>query len=138
MVYLYICSACERGDHTHCEKGQPAPPGVFGGSKCKCLHEAHNTMTTPETAETAAAIETLRDVAHNAASPCISRDEAQRIDAHITALESALASSQHRVEELTKRINEDPALVFWERLHASLDEAELGLRSALAREKEGK
>lgn len=37
MVYLFLCDACERGDHQHCSKGHPAPPGVYGGSKCNCF-----------------------------------------------------------------------------------------------------
>jgi hypothetical protein len=37
MVYLYLCKACEDEHHGECEKGFPAPPGVFGGSKCTCL-----------------------------------------------------------------------------------------------------
>lgn len=41
MVFLYLCSACERGDHANCEKGNPAPPGVYGGSKCKCFDASH-------------------------------------------------------------------------------------------------
>ena len=36
MVYLYYCSACENGQHKYCEIGHSAPPGVCGGSKCRC------------------------------------------------------------------------------------------------------
>jgi len=36
MVYLYYCGACEDGRHKDCELGHPAPPGVYGGSKCRC------------------------------------------------------------------------------------------------------
>ncbi len=36
MVYLYYCKACEEGRHKDCELGHPAPPGVYGGSKCRC------------------------------------------------------------------------------------------------------
>ncbi len=36
MVRIYTCEACERGDHAHCERWHPAPPGFFGGSRCVC------------------------------------------------------------------------------------------------------
>jgi len=36
MVYLYLCSACQQNDHKNCERGHPAPPGVIGGSLCRC------------------------------------------------------------------------------------------------------
>lgn len=36
MVYLYYCSACEKGKHKKCELGHPAPKGHYGGSKCRC------------------------------------------------------------------------------------------------------
>ena len=41
MVYLYLCEACKRGDHEHCNKGIPAPKGMYGGSKCKCFDQSH-------------------------------------------------------------------------------------------------
>ena len=36
MVCLYTCGACLKGDHVNCERGHPAPKGVFGGSSCIC------------------------------------------------------------------------------------------------------
>lgn len=48
MVYLYLCPACERGDHEHCEIGDPAPPGVCGGSKCKCMDPSHRVTARPD------------------------------------------------------------------------------------------
>lgn len=36
MVWLYLCTACQRGDHGNCDIGTPAPPGHYGGSKCRC------------------------------------------------------------------------------------------------------
>jgi len=35
-MYAYTCGACQMGNHERCEKGHPAPPGVFGGSRCIC------------------------------------------------------------------------------------------------------
>lgn len=46
MVYLFLCQACEKGDHKNCSKGHPAPPGVYGGSKCKCFDLSHNYTPT--------------------------------------------------------------------------------------------
>ena len=46
MVYLYLCDACLRGDHENCSKGNPAPKGVYGGSKCKCFDLSHNYKPT--------------------------------------------------------------------------------------------
>jgi len=43
MVYLFLCEACKIGDHEHCSKGVPAPEGVYGGSKCKCFDQSHNS-----------------------------------------------------------------------------------------------
>jgi len=37
MVYLYTCMRCELGDHDRCEKGHPAPTGVYGGTRCRCF-----------------------------------------------------------------------------------------------------
>lgn len=42
MVFLFLCPACENNDHEHCSKGYPAPPGQYGGSKCKCFVCADN------------------------------------------------------------------------------------------------
>ena len=42
MVMLYTCEACKRGEHKKCEKGNPAPPGYFGGSLCNCHHMDHS------------------------------------------------------------------------------------------------
>jgi hypothetical protein len=48
MVYLYYCSACEDGDHARCEIGHPAPPGVYGGSKCRCSCNGDPLWNSPE------------------------------------------------------------------------------------------
>lgn len=37
MVYLFLCQACELGNHENCSKGFPAPKGIYGGSKCNCF-----------------------------------------------------------------------------------------------------
>ena len=44
MVFLFLCDACERGDPQHCSKGHPAPPGVYGGSKCNCFSCNHKEI----------------------------------------------------------------------------------------------
>ena len=48
MVYLYYCGACEDGRHKECELGHPAPPGVFGGSKCRCPCSGDPLWNDPE------------------------------------------------------------------------------------------
>lgn len=45
MVFLFLCAACERGDHKNCQKGHPAPKGVYGGSKCSCFECAHKAAS---------------------------------------------------------------------------------------------
>lgn len=40
MSALTICGACERGEHQHHRKVvQAVPPGMLGGSVCKCRGE---------------------------------------------------------------------------------------------------
>jgi hypothetical protein len=48
MVYLYLCHACENGNHGACELGHPAPPGVFGGDLCRCPCRGQADWNTPE------------------------------------------------------------------------------------------
>jgi len=48
MVYLYYCQACENGNHGNCELGHPAPPGHFGGSKCRCPCSGDPLWNSPE------------------------------------------------------------------------------------------
>lgn len=48
MVYLYLCKACEKGDHGNCELGYPAPKGHYGGSKCRCQCGGNPRWNTPE------------------------------------------------------------------------------------------
>lgn len=36
MAKVYLCDACARGDHGHCELGHAAPNGEYGGSICRC------------------------------------------------------------------------------------------------------
>jgi len=50
MVYLYYCSACEKGKHSNCELSHPSvPPGSFGGTKCRCPCNRDPSWDTPET-----------------------------------------------------------------------------------------
>jgi len=48
MVYLYYCQACEDGRHKDCELGHPAPPGVYGGSKCRCACSGRPLWNDPD------------------------------------------------------------------------------------------
>lgn len=48
MVYLYLCEFCQRGDHKNCELGHPAPPGVYGGSRCRCGCRGDEHWNKPE------------------------------------------------------------------------------------------
>lgn len=51
MVWLYLCGACEKGNHGACELGHPAPPGVYGGSLCRCGCRGQADWNTPERIE---------------------------------------------------------------------------------------
>lgn len=51
MVYLYLCRACEKGNHGACELGHPAPKGHYGGSLCRCGCRGQADWNTPERIE---------------------------------------------------------------------------------------
>jgi len=50
---LYLCGACQQGHHERCERGHPAPKGVFGGSSCvcHCCGRSQKEMETEREAE---------------------------------------------------------------------------------------
>ena len=48
MVYLYLCKACEDGDHGKCDLCHPAPKGNFGGRLCRCPCHGNPRWNTPE------------------------------------------------------------------------------------------
>lgn len=47
MVWLYLCKACENGNHGACEIGE-SHPGVYGGSHCRCPCCGQADWGTPE------------------------------------------------------------------------------------------
>ena len=49
MVHLYFYEACFKGNHSKCDLTQPAPPGVFGGSKCYCNCNGNSLWTVNQT-----------------------------------------------------------------------------------------
>lgn len=48
MVRLYLCEACRSDNHKKCERGHPAPPGHYGGSKCMCHCDGNPKFNDPE------------------------------------------------------------------------------------------
>lgn len=48
MVWLYLCGACEKGNHGACELGHSCPPGQIGGSLCRCPCRGQSDWGTPE------------------------------------------------------------------------------------------
>lgn len=47
MVWVYLCKACEAGDHGHCELGHSCPSGEYGGSVCRCPCHGNAKWNTP-------------------------------------------------------------------------------------------
>lgn len=51
MVWLYLCKACEEGNHGACEIGHRCPPGQYGGDKCRCPCAGQADWNSPERIE---------------------------------------------------------------------------------------
>lgn len=47
MVYLYYCDACERGDHTNCERSSGCEKGHYGGRMCRCACHGDPLWNSP-------------------------------------------------------------------------------------------
>lgn len=48
MIALFLCIACQHGDHgNHVEQVVAAPPGMLGGVTCPCKGECVEALKPP-------------------------------------------------------------------------------------------